>query len=150
MMAFRCDVLTLMDDSVVLVRGLKRLLHVSATKLIRKAPESYKASTCLDGLPTVFRCCPGTNDHTKNPQWACIAPLLFLCLALVVYGFLPHCFVVCHGCRSSRSVPGISETLNALIIIHRVLYLHWVTFWPGKWLDEPERAGFLSTIREAF
>ncbi|KAF1997834.1 alpha/beta-hydrolase [Amniculicola lignicola CBS 123094] len=25
----------------------------------------------------------------------------------------------------------------------QMLYLHWVTFWPGKWLDEPERAGFL-------
>ncbi|PVI01157.1 alpha/beta-hydrolase [Periconia macrospinosa] len=24
-----------------------------------------------------------------------------------------------------------------------MLYLHWVTFWPGKWLTEPERAGFL-------
>ena len=26
----------------------------------------------------------------------------------------------------------------------RMLYMHWVTFWPGKWLEEPERAGFLS------
>jgi hypothetical protein len=25
-----------------------------------------------------------------------------------------------------------------------MLYLHWVTFFPGKWLTEPERAGFLS------
>ena len=25
-----------------------------------------------------------------------------------------------------------------------MLYLHWVTMFPGKWLDEPERAGFLS------
>ncbi|KAF2730987.1 alpha/beta-hydrolase [Polyplosphaeria fusca] len=25
----------------------------------------------------------------------------------------------------------------------QMLYLHWVTLWPGKWLDEPERAGFL-------
>lgn len=27
-----------------------------------------------------------------------------------------------------------------------MLYLHWVTFFPGKWLTEPERAGFLSTL----
>jgi pimeloyl-ACP methyl ester carboxylesterase len=26
-----------------------------------------------------------------------------------------------------------------------MLYLHWVTMFPGKWLEEPERAGFLST-----
>ncbi|KAF2678777.1 alpha/beta-hydrolase [Lentithecium fluviatile CBS 122367] len=26
---------------------------------------------------------------------------------------------------------------------HGMLYLHNVTFWPGKWLGEPERAGFL-------
>ncbi|KAF2108853.1 Alpha/Beta hydrolase protein [Lophiotrema nucula] len=25
----------------------------------------------------------------------------------------------------------------------QMLYLHWVTFWPGKWLTEPERCGFL-------
>jgi abhydrolase domain-containing protein 12 len=25
-----------------------------------------------------------------------------------------------------------------------MLYLHWLTFFPGKWLTEPERAGFLS------
>lgn len=25
-----------------------------------------------------------------------------------------------------------------------MLYLHWVTMFPGRWLDEPERAGFLS------
>lgn len=25
-----------------------------------------------------------------------------------------------------------------------MLYLHWVTMFPGKWLDESERAGFLS------
>ncbi|KAL5116183.1 hypothetical protein ACEQ8H_005960 [Pleosporales sp. CAS-2024a] len=25
----------------------------------------------------------------------------------------------------------------------QMLYLHWVTFFPGKWLTEPERAGFL-------
>ncbi|KAF2272008.1 alpha/beta-hydrolase [Westerdykella ornata] len=25
----------------------------------------------------------------------------------------------------------------------QMLYLHWVTLWPGKWLGEPERAGFL-------
>ncbi|KAF2472715.1 alpha/beta-hydrolase [Lindgomyces ingoldianus] len=25
----------------------------------------------------------------------------------------------------------------------QMLYLHWVTMWPGKWLHEPERAGFL-------
>ncbi|KAH3911631.1 hypothetical protein HBI56_141300 [Parastagonospora nodorum] len=25
----------------------------------------------------------------------------------------------------------------------QMLYLHWVTFFPGKWLMEPERAGFL-------
>ncbi|KAH7128567.1 Alpha/Beta hydrolase protein [Dendryphion nanum] len=25
----------------------------------------------------------------------------------------------------------------------QMLYMHWVTFWPGKWLEEPERAGFL-------
>ncbi|KAF2635534.1 alpha/beta-hydrolase [Massarina eburnea CBS 473.64] len=25
----------------------------------------------------------------------------------------------------------------------QMLYLHWITLWPGKWLDEPERAGFL-------
>ena len=28
-----------------------------------------------------------------------------------------------------------------------MLYLHNVTFFPGKWLTEPERAGFLSTFR---
>lgn len=27
-----------------------------------------------------------------------------------------------------------------------MLYLHNFTFFPGKWLDEPERAGFLSTL----
>lgn len=27
-----------------------------------------------------------------------------------------------------------------------MLYLHWVTMFPGKWLDEPERAGFLSAF----
>jgi hypothetical protein len=26
----------------------------------------------------------------------------------------------------------------------RMLYLHWVSLFPGRWLDEPERAGFLS------
>lgn len=26
-----------------------------------------------------------------------------------------------------------------------MLYLHWVTLFPGKWLNKPERAGFLST-----
>ncbi|ORY18935.1 Alpha/Beta hydrolase protein [Clohesyomyces aquaticus] len=26
----------------------------------------------------------------------------------------------------------------------QMLYLHWVTMWPGKRLEEPERAGFLS------
>ncbi|KAF2742294.1 alpha/beta-hydrolase [Sporormia fimetaria CBS 119925] len=25
----------------------------------------------------------------------------------------------------------------------QMLYLHWLTLWPGKWLEEPERAGFL-------
>ncbi|KAF2651206.1 alpha/beta-hydrolase [Lophiostoma macrostomum CBS 122681] len=25
----------------------------------------------------------------------------------------------------------------------QMLYLHWVTLFPGKWLEEPERAGFL-------
>ncbi|KAF2014234.1 alpha/beta-hydrolase [Aaosphaeria arxii CBS 175.79] len=25
----------------------------------------------------------------------------------------------------------------------QMLYLHWVTMWPGKWLKEPERAGYL-------
>jgi hypothetical protein len=29
-----------------------------------------------------------------------------------------------------------------------MLYLHWVTFFPGKWLTEPERAGFLSMSDE--
>jgi abhydrolase domain-containing protein 12 len=30
-----------------------------------------------------------------------------------------------------------------------MLYLHWVTMFPGKWLEEPERAGFLSASFES-
>ncbi|CAI6229706.1 unnamed protein product [Periconia digitata] len=32
----------------------------------------------------------------------------------------------------------------------QMLYLHWVTLWPGKWLTEPERAGFLKNQASTF
>ncbi|KAF2708592.1 alpha/beta-hydrolase [Pleomassaria siparia CBS 279.74] len=32
----------------------------------------------------------------------------------------------------------------------QMLYLHWVTLWPGKWLTEPERAGFLKNQTASF
>ncbi|KAH7084576.1 Alpha/Beta hydrolase protein [Paraphoma chrysanthemicola] len=32
----------------------------------------------------------------------------------------------------------------------QMLYLHWVTFFPGKWLTEPERAGFLKNQVKPF
>ncbi|PSN71435.1 alpha/beta-hydrolase [Corynespora cassiicola Philippines] len=56
------------------------------------------------------------------------------------------------GLYSSIAVPlafisgiWIPATLLCCIpwVQKQMLYLHWVTFFPGKWLDEPERAGFL-------
>jgi hypothetical protein len=75
--------------------------------------------------------------------WASLAISIISFPLSTAYGRPLRCCAAYHGCKDSeRALVGYRQGSSAND--SRMLYLHWVSLFPGRWLDEPERAGFLS------
>jgi hypothetical protein len=99
-------------------------------------------SRALLGLPP----CPHTSPHTciRNNSAMGITNSVGTALSFLSLLWIPATLLCCLPWVQKRQ--GSWHKLSLTVLTEtEMLYLHNITFFPGKWLTEPERAGFLST-----
>jgi hypothetical protein len=108
----------------------------------------FSAGTPIVSLPLLraHRLSIWSQSHDTSiidSLWASLATSIISFLLSTAYGRPLRCCAAYHGCRDSeRALVRYRQGSSAND--SRMLYLHWVSLFPGRWLDEPERAGFLS------